>query len=393
MRNSNKDPGCISLIIAFAILLFIIEFLSSIVRYAVIIIAIIIAMISVVRFVRFISGKISEHQRCSMEKYNTDDYEYDSESLENLYDGSDIYASVYYDVKSDAAVEESFDNIENYGYLSVDDIQERYQIGPDLANEIMNFLEQLNLVSKEDSNNLRVLFCEENVIWYYVEGSFENCNMILDPKNDNINESEDNLANPISNETTNQNHKTYNFQNCTRYFDADTYAHACNAILHKEDMQEWYGTPTGSNESHEIFLDHLVIQEESSGTNVHYDDMSGHDFEYYCADLLRKNDFSNVVVTQGSSDHGIDILAEKDNITYAIQCKCYASNIGNDAIQQAHAGKCIYLRDIAVVITNRFFTQHAIEEANVLGVKLWNRNKLNELIHNSNEKYENSARS
>lgn len=114
--------------------------------------------------------------------------------------------------------------------------------------------------------------------------------------------------------------------------------------------------------------------------NLNYDFMEGHDFEYFCADVLRKNGFVNVGVTQGSGDHGIDVLAEKDGITYAIQCKCYTSNIGNAAVQQAHTGKSLYHKDIAVVMTNRYFTQQAIEEANLLGVKLWDRDKLNEMI-------------
>lgn len=114
------------------------------------------------------------------------------------------------------------------------------------------------------------------------------------------------------------------------------------------------------------------------------DNMDGHDFEYYCANVLKKNGFSNVDVTQESGDHGIDILANKDDISYAIQCKCYSSNIGNAAVQQAHTGKSIYHKDIAVVLTNQYFTAQAKEEANVLGVKLWDRDKLEEMIRNMN---------
>lgn len=115
---------------------------------------------------------------------------------------------------------------------------------------------------------------------------------------------------------------------------------------------------------------------------VSFDYMDGHQFEYFCADILKRNSFVNVEVTQGSGDHGIDILAEKDEITYAIQCKCYSSNIGNSAVQQAHTGKSLYHKDIAVVMTNRYFTAQAIEEAKSLGVKLWDRDKLNEMIGN-----------
>lgn len=118
--------------------------------------------------------------------------------------------------------------------------------------------------------------------------------------------------------------------------------------------------------------------------NIHaIDEMNGQQFEKYCANLLKKNGFSNIEVTQGSGDHGIDILAEKDDISYAIQCKCYSSNIGNAAVQQAHTGKSIYCKDIAVVMTNRYFTQQAINEATTLGVKLWDRNKLNYMIEKS----------
>lgn len=114
------------------------------------------------------------------------------------------------------------------------------------------------------------------------------------------------------------------------------------------------------------------------------DNMSGQQFEDYCADLLLKNGFFNIRITQGSGDHGTDILAEKDDISYAIQCKCYSSNIGNTAVQQAHSGKGFYHKDIAVVLTNQYFTTQAKEEADTLGVKLWDRSKLEELIGKAN---------
>ena len=124
-------------------------------------------------------------------------------------------------------------------------------------------------------------------------------------------------------------------------------------------------------------LEERIVDTEFSRTrpgndqrHIDFDNMDGHAFEYYCADILRKNRFENVEVTQGSGDHGIDILAEKDGITYAIQCKCYSSNIGNAAVQQAHTGKSLYHKDIAVVLTNQHFTAQAKEEASALGVKL-----------------------
>ena len=106
------------------------------------------------------------------------------------------------------------------------------------------------------------------------------------------------------------------------------------------------------------------------------DDMDGHDFEYFCADILKRNGFSNVEVTRGSGDYGIDILAEKDGISYAIQCKRYNGNVGNKAVQEALSGKVYYDCDEAVVLTNSYFTNQAMETARRTDVTLWDRDML-----------------
>lgn len=114
-----------------------------------------------------------------------------------------------------------------------------------------------------------------------------------------------------------------------------------------------------------------------------YDTMEGHDFEYYCADLLKNNGFYNVSVTQGSGDQGIDVLAEKGGVKYGIQCKCYSKDIGNKAVQEAFAGKTFYHCHVAAVLTNRFFTKSAQELAAVNQVLLWDRNQLEKFVQNS----------
>lgn len=103
------------------------------------------------------------------------------------------------------------------------------------------------------------------------------------------------------------------------------------------------------------------------------DEMEGHDFEYYCADLLKDNGFLEVEVTKGSGDFGADILAEKDGITYAIQCKCYDKPIGVKAVQEVYAGRDYYGRMVGVVMTNQYFTQPAVELAKKLNIMLWDR--------------------
>lgn len=113
------------------------------------------------------------------------------------------------------------------------------------------------------------------------------------------------------------------------------------------------------------------------------DSMNGFQFERFCGDLLRKNGFKNVEVTQGSGDYGIDILAEKDEVTYAIQCKCYSSKIGNKVIQEVYSGKAFYNRMVGVIMTNNYFTQSAIDTAKKTKILLWNRDKLKEFIRES----------
>ena len=103
------------------------------------------------------------------------------------------------------------------------------------------------------------------------------------------------------------------------------------------------------------------------------DEMEGHDFEYYCAGLLEDMGFLDVEVTKGSGDFGVDILAEKDGISYAFQCKCYDKPIGVKAVEEIYAGKDYYDRMVGVVMTNQYFTQPAVDMAKKLNILLWDR--------------------
>lgn len=110
------------------------------------------------------------------------------------------------------------------------------------------------------------------------------------------------------------------------------------------------------------------------------DMMEGHDFEYFCAELLRKRGFQEVEVTKGSGDYGIDILAQKDGVTYGIQCKCYATPVGVKAVQEAYAGKDYYDCMVGAVLTNQYFTTPAVEVARKLKIMLWDRGYLESMM-------------
>lgn len=109
------------------------------------------------------------------------------------------------------------------------------------------------------------------------------------------------------------------------------------------------------------------------------DELEGHEFEEYCAGLLRANEFTDVTVTRASGDYGLDILAEKDGITYGVQCKRYDKPIGIAAVQQVYAGRDYYGRMVGVVMTNQYFTEAAVKCANKLNILLWDRGYLDEM--------------
>ena len=115
-----------------------------------------------------------------------------------------------------------------------------------------------------------------------------------------------------------------------------------------------------------------------------FEDMEGHEFEYFCADLLRQKGFVDVEVTKGSGDYGVDILAEKEGVTYAIQCKCYTTPVGVKAIQEAYAGRDYYDRMVGAVMTNQYFTSPAVEAAKKLKILLWDGGYIESMLDEDN---------
>ncbi len=110
------------------------------------------------------------------------------------------------------------------------------------------------------------------------------------------------------------------------------------------------------------------------------DDINGIDFEELTCDILIANGFETAENTQASVDFGVDVLARKDGITYAIQCKRYHDTVGIDAVQQVYAGRAYYECHVAVVLTNQYFTSNAHKLADKIGVVLWDRDMLEQLL-------------
>lgn len=99
--------------------------------------------------------------------------------------------------------------------------------------------------------------------------------------------------------------------------------------------------------------------------------LDGYQFESFTKVLLEKNGFKNVSISKSSNDYGIDVIATKNDYTYAIQCKRYNKPVGIKAIQEAKSGCVYYDCDIPVVFTNKTFSKAAINLAKNNGVELW----------------------
>ena len=123
--------------------------------------------------------------------------------------------------------------------------------------------------------------------------------------------------------------------------------------------------------------DYDELYKEVNKFTINYvDSLNGIEFEQYVTNMLEDIGYSNVKLTKASNDYGVDIVAEKDNIKYAIQCKNYNSPLGNSCVQEVYSGKKYYNCHIAVVITNSTFTANAKELAQRDEVLLWDRNCL-----------------
>lgn len=123
-----------------------------------------------------------------------------------------------------------------------------------------------------------------------------------------------------------------------------------------------------------------IVYRRIQSDNDLFEDMDGEEFEEFCAELLEKKGYENVELTGKSHDKGVDIFADKDGVSYAIQCKCYSEPVGIKAVQEVYAGKDYYCCMVGVVMTNQSFTKSAIEFASRLNVLLWDGDIVTDFI-------------
>ncbi|MCA9333271.1 restriction endonuclease [Candidatus Saccharibacteria bacterium] len=136
-----------------------------------------------------------------------------------------------------------------------------------------------------------------------------------------------------------------------------------------------------------IFVVHTVIKNikiKKTFTMSDIDNMNGVKFEYYLADILRKRGFTNVKVTE-KYDLGVDIIAQKDGVTWGIQAKRYSSIVKLAAVRAAYTALSHYKCERAMVVTNNYFSNPAKTLASETKTVLIDRDTLAKWVYEASQ--------
>lgn len=136
-----------------------------------------------------------------------------------------------------------------------------------------------------------------------------------------------------------------------------------------------------------IFVARTVIKNfkiKKTFTMSDIDNMNGVKFEYYLADILRKRGFTNVKVTE-KYDLGVDIIAQKDGVTWGIQAKRYSSIVKLAAVRAAYTALSHYKCERAMVVTNNYFSNPAKTLASETKTVLIDRDTLAKWVYEASQ--------
>jgi restriction system protein len=86
--------------------------------------------------------------------------------------------------------------------------------------------------------------------------------------------------------------------------------------------------------------------------------LTGTDFEQYCMEVLRRQNW-RARPTAASGDQGADIIAEHKGRAVVFQCKYHSAPVGNKAVQEVAAARQYYQAQAACVVSNQAYTRSA----------------------------------
>ncbi|OPX63469.1 restriction endonuclease [Methanoregula sp. PtaB.Bin085] len=121
-----------------------------------------------------------------------------------------------------------------------------------------------------------------------------------------------------------------------------------------------------------------TIREGEIGITDNFSSMTPREFELFTAELLKEMGYYDVVVTPEKGDFGTDIVAKKDGITTAVQCKRFNENnsVGNREIQQLLGSMKYYHASHAIFVTTSYYTPQAMEQTKNASIDLWDKDTL-----------------
>lgn len=111
------------------------------------------------------------------------------------------------------------------------------------------------------------------------------------------------------------------------------------------------------------------------GSMLSIDAMTGTEFEDYVAGRLRRAGWQ-VTFTSAVGDYGVDLIAEREGKSVAIQCKRLGKAVGVAAVQQVVAGARHHGCTKSIVVSNQEFTKAAKQLAFTHGCQLIGRRAL-----------------
>ncbi|HHW06299.1 MAG TPA: restriction endonuclease [Clostridia bacterium] len=108
------------------------------------------------------------------------------------------------------------------------------------------------------------------------------------------------------------------------------------------------------------------------------DRMDKKSFQRFCGRLLKQVGYR--VSRPKEARQWVSFVLEKDGLKMALVAKQYGGPVGVRPVEKASAGAARNRCARAIVLTNREFTPEARQRAAELGVELWDRDKLADLI-------------
>lgn len=117
------------------------------------------------------------------------------------------------------------------------------------------------------------------------------------------------------------------------------------------------------------------------------DVLDGTEFEVFMKKLLDVNGYTDTQRIGKKGDQGGDILTHYNDEKIIIQAKNYSISrkVTNKAVQEVLGAIRYYNADKGIVVTNSFFTQSAMELANVNNITLWDRRVVTDLLKKYND--------